>query len=76
MLLFFFRIPFILLQCTLKIIIKEQAPRIEVLIILFAEAEHTVNSRHLVLTFHQKVKKEGLTPNHVLKEHQAIYSYL
>lgn len=53
-------------KTTLKVILKERAPKDEVLITLLAEVENIVNSRPLSHVSVEPGTKESLTPNHIL----------
>ncbi|XP_076638806.1 uncharacterized protein LOC143350669 [Colletes latitarsis] len=53
-------------KITLRIILKERAPREETLATMLAEAEHTVNSRPLTSVSVDHRDGESLTPNHFL----------
>lgn len=53
-------------KTTLKIILKERAPKDEVLSTLLAEVENIVNSRPLHHVTVEPGAKESLTPNHIL----------
>nr|XP_012148430.1 PREDICTED: uncharacterized protein LOC105663531 [Megachile rotundata] len=53
-------------KTALNVILREQAPSKEVLSTLFAEAEHSVNSRPLTHVSLDPCDKEALTPNHFL----------
>ncbi|XP_076395364.1 uncharacterized protein LOC143265692 [Megachile rotundata] len=53
-------------KTALNVILREQAPSEEVLSTLFAEAEHSVNSRPLTHVSLDPRDKEALTPNHFL----------
>nr|XP_012153196.1 PREDICTED: uncharacterized protein LOC105664201 [Megachile rotundata] len=53
-------------KTTLRVILKERAPRDETLSTLLAEAEHTVNSRPLTSVSVDPRDEESLTPNHFL----------
>ncbi|CAK1595526.1 unnamed protein product [Parnassius mnemosyne] len=50
----------------LKVVLKERAPREEVLITLLAEVENLVNSRALTHVSVEPESNESLTPNHFL----------
>jgi hypothetical protein len=47
-------------------VLKEQAPKDEVLLTLMAEAEHIVNSRPITFVSSDAADPEALTPNHFL----------
>jgi hypothetical protein len=47
-------------------VLKEQAPKYEVLLTLMAEAEHIVNSRPITFVSSDGADPEALTPNHFL----------
>lgn len=53
-------------KTTLKVVLKERAPRDEVLITLLAEVENIVNSRPLSHVSVEPGTVESLTPNHFL----------
>uniref|UniRef100_A0A2H1VMV3 SFRICE_041469 n=1 Tax=Spodoptera frugiperda TaxID=7108 RepID=A0A2H1VMV3_SPOFR len=58
-----------LIRCvknSLKVVLKERAPRDEVLNTLLAEVEHMVNSRPLTHVSVEPHSDESLTPNHFL----------
>ena len=54
------------IKTALRVILKEQAPREEVLITVLTEAEHSVNSRPLTHVSLDPRDNEALTPNHFL----------
>lgn len=59
----------VLVRCVkraLKVVLKERAPKEEVLRTLLAEAEHTINSRPLTHVSVDPRDRETLTPNHFL----------
>lgn len=51
---------------SLKIMLKEQAPRKEVLLTLLAEAEHIVSSKSVTYISCSTEDEENLRPNHLL----------
>ena len=53
-------------KTALRVILKDQAPREEVLITVLTEAEHSVNSRPLTHVSLDPRDNEALTPNHFL----------
>lgn len=54
------------IKCSLKVILKERAPRYETLHTLMTEVEHIVNSRPLTHVSVEPNTDESLTPNHFL----------
>lgn len=59
-------------KTSLKVVLKERAPREEILSTLFAEVENIVNSRPLSHVSVEPGSEESLTPNHFLLGTSAI----